>query len=588
MLGLAGFASTRTWGASRVALAAFVGIAVPLAAPAGCAEPDDPVRASVVAEFTLPRGVLDKARSVELRVREGEITCDDASGALALPGGEAGAKDVAKKTLAEDGCPDGVRFCGTLSIQKSAKPRVFDAKAMDGAAILASGCATATLDKDAVPVSIKMFRYVAPSVCGDDVVQPREQCEPPGGDVCDSTCLSKEVVLSVGAPGNNTTNGKSGDKTDAFFVWPQGTGDAGRFVAFFSDRAVGAAGGGIDVGLRVMNDSLGALTSPAALAAGSILLPSGAGFPPKPAPSQQSLAQAAMLGGKYYVVFQDDAGGTLDVRLRVLKSTFEADTAGDPFTVNGDGQGEAGAQSNPTIAAGNDKLFVAWQDQPSGTIVGRSVSTSLAVGNQNQISGANGSKTPQVAFSTKGWVVVWASATGIKMRAVDANGTPSGGEQTVNAGGGEAESPRVAALPDGRFAVTWSRNTDIFVQRYDGRGVAIAGDQDAPLNDVVTSGDQTQPAIAAMPAVGGSYAVAWRDARSGHIRARLLGGSAGFLVNNVSADTSEFQASRVDAHDRAAPAVVAGGKGPFLAIGWEDRSSQAPGIVVRRFPMPTQ
>lgn len=583
-----GFVSTKTLGAWRVVLAAVVGTVVPLAVPSGCGS-DDAVRASVVTDLTLPRGVLDRARSLELRVREGDITCDAPSGKIALPSGDAGATDVAKKTLDQEGCPDSVKFCGSLSIQKSAKPRVFDATALDGADIIATGCATATLDQDSVSVAIKMVRYIAPSVCGDNVLQPKEQCEPPGGTICDSSCLSNEVLLSVGSPNNNTTTGKAGEKTDPFFVWPQGTGDGARFVAFFSDHSVGSAGGGVDVGLRVMNDALAPVTAPPSLAAGSILLPDGTSFPPSPSASAQSLPQVAVLGGKYYVVYQDDAGGSLDVHLRVLKSTFDADNGTTPLTVNGDAQGEPGVQSNPSIAASTDKLFVAWQDQSSGTIVGRSVSSSLTLGNQNQISTANGSKLPQVAFTTKGWVVVWASDTGIKLRAVDANGTPSGGEQTVNTGGGAADTPRVAALPDGRFAVTWSRNTDIYVQRYDARGVALAGDQDKPLNNLVVDGDQTQPTIAALPgAAGGAYVVAWRDARSGHIRARLLGGSTGFLQNNVDATTDEFQASRVDAHDRHSPAAIAGGSGPYLAIGWEDRSSSAPGIFVRRFPMPTE
>jgi hypothetical protein len=134
----------------------------------------------------------------------------------------------------------------------------------------------------------------------------------------------------------------------------------------------------------------------------------------------------------------------------------------------------------------------------------------------------------------------------------------------------------------------WSKGGDVFVQRYDDRGIAIAGDQAQPVNDVVTDGDQTQPTIAATPAAGGSYVVAWHDASTGHIRARFLGGSTGFLFNNVNGQSTEFQASRVDDRERATPVAAVGGSGPFVAIGWEDRSATNAGIVVRRFPLPSE
>lgn len=556
------------------------------AGPTACATPDDAVRTSIVASFSAPRGVLDKAKQLELRVLDGPVTCDEATGAVAFPEGDASARQIAKTNLGQEGCLPNVKFCGNVSIEKSATPRVFEASARDGASLLAVGCTTATVDQDAVPVSIKMFRFLAPAVCGDGTVQPTEQCEPGGTSVCDDTCQSNEILLSVGASGNKTSTGKAGDKTDAFFLWPQGSGAGGRFLAFFSDRAVPSGGGTLEVGLRVMSDDLSPATSPPALANGSIFLPNGGVFPPDATPRQQSLPAAALLGGKYYVAFQDDVGASLDIHLRVIDNLFQADSA-TPLGINGGDQGEPGIQTAPAIAAGADRLFIAWQDQAAGTIVGRTLNAAQALGSQNQISTGNGNVRPQVATTSKGWVAVWKSDTGIKLRAVDANGTPSGGEQTVNEGGGGAEGGRVASLPDGRFAVVWEKGGDIFVQRYDDRAIPIDGDQATPVNDVVTDGDQTQPTIAATSAAGGSYVVAWRDASSGHIRARFLGGSSGFLFNNVNGQATEFQASRIDGRDRVAPVAVAGGSGPFVAIGWEDKSASDAGIVVRRFPLPS-
>jgi hypothetical protein len=68
----------------------------------------------------------------------------------------------------------------------------------------------------------------------------------------------------------------------------------------------------------------------------------------------------------------------------------------------------------------------------------------------------------------------------------------------------------------------------------------------------------------------------------------MLGGSGGFLFNPVTGLASEFQASRDDGRVRATPAVAVGGRAPFVAIAWEDRTMPGAGIVVRRFPLPSE
>ncbi len=572
--------------AAHVSLATLVLCLGPLAAEAGCGNVEEPVRTGVVASFTAPRGVLDRARQLELRVLDGQVTCDATTGTIT----DNGAREIAKSNLGQDSCPPDVRFCGTISIEKSPSPRVFEAKATSGSDVLAVGCTTATVDQDAVPVSIKMFRFLAPAVCGDGTIQPTEQCEPGGTDLCDDSCQSNEVLLSAGATGNKTSTGKAGDKTDAFFLWPQGTGNNGRFLALYTDRAL--SGGNVDVGLRVMRDDLTPATTPPALANGSILLPNGSAFPPDPAPGRQSLPQAAFFGGKYWVVFQDDnspGASGLDIHARSINDVFSSDQpAGAPLFINGDDQGEPAIQAAPAIAASTERMLVAWEDQGAGKIVARTLTPPSTLGNQNDLSTGNGNSRPQIASRGKDWVVVWKSGAGIKRRTVGADGTPSGSEEAVNTSGAGADGARIASLPDGRFAVVWSKDGDIFVQRFDERAIPIADDQAQPINDVVVEGEQTQPTIAATPAAGGSYVVAWRDASTGHIRARFLGGSDGFLFNNVNGQTTEFQASREDGRDRAAPVAAVGGSGPFVAIGWEDQSDDNAGIIVRRFPLPSE
>lgn len=579
-----------------------LGLAVGLMSAGACGDSSEPPHVAVATNLSLPKGVLDRVAKLNLTVLEGMVTCDPAAGQTTLPGGPEGAKEVARRELASSGCAAGVKFCGDIVIDKSDAMRVFSAVAKgadDGT--LAIGCTQAKVDQDALPLAIKMLRYLAPPDCSDTILQPTEQCFPGGTTICDDQCLSNELLLSVGSTQTGTDTGGPGDKVDPFLLWPQATGAGGRFFAFYTDKKVPNSSNNFEVALRAMTAELApiaAAESPA-LAAGSIFLPNGTTFPPSAAPRQQSAPQAAFLKGKYYVAFQDDTGVPAtgqDIHLRSMDSALVAEQGANALGINGgpggtggtSGSGEAGIQGFPAIAAGPmDRLFIAWEDA-AGKIAGRTLSPPSTLGNQNDISLGNGNKGVSVAATTAGWVVVWQSGTGIKLRVVNADGTPQGSEQAVNDGGSVSERPRVASLPDGRFAVVWSAAGDVFVQRYDAKGAKLAGDQASSVNDVVKDGDQTTPSIGSTSAAGGSYVVAWLDAGTSHVRARMLGGTSGFLFNNVNGQSTEFQASRNEDRTRANPVVTAGGSGPFVAIGWEDKTAPKAGIVARRFPLPTE
>jgi hypothetical protein len=588
----------------RRVLSLGLGVVAAGAATATACGTNDTPHVAVVTDLVLPRGVLDRVTKLSLTVLEGSVTCDDTVGQTTLPAGPEGAKEIARRELATSGCAAGVKFCGDVTIEKSDAVRVFSAVAKgsdDGT--LALGCAQATVNQDALPLAIKMFRYLAPATCGDNIIQPTEQCEPGSktSATCDELCQSKELLLSIGSTQTGTQTGGPGDKLDPFLLWPQGTGTQGRFFAFYTDKAVSGSNN-VEVSLRAMTADLSPITageSPA-LAAGSIYLPNGPTFPSPPAPRQQTAPSAAFLMGKYYVAFQDDTGTTgtgIDIHLRSMDSALVAEQGATPLGINGgpagtggtSGSGEAAIQGVPSVAAGpQDRLFIAWEDAGQGKIAGRTLSPPSTLGNQNDISTGNGNKGVSVAATSTGWVAVWQSGTGIKLRVVNADGTPQGSEQTVNDGGTVTERPRVASLADGRFAVTWSAGGDVFVQRYDAKGAKVAGDQASPINDVVKTGEQTTPSITGTSAAGGSYTVAWLDVSSSHVRARNLGGNAGFLFNNVNGQSTEFQASRSEGRTRANPVVTSGGSGPFVAIAWEDKSASNAGIVARRIPLPTE
>jgi hypothetical protein len=224
---------------------------------AACSDATSAPRVSIVTDLAVPRALLDKVTKLTVTVLEGEATCDPATGSVTKG---AGAKElVANKALASTGCAGGARFCGDLDIDRSDATRVFAATGTDASgATLATGCASAVASGATLAVSIKMVRYLAPAVCGDGTVQPTEQCEPGGTPLCDATCQTNEVLLSTGSTQNKTTSGSPGDKTDPALLWPQGTGTAGWFYAFYTDRATGTSNNS-DVGMRVMDADLAPL-----------------------------------------------------------------------------------------------------------------------------------------------------------------------------------------------------------------------------------------------------------------------------------------------------------------------------------------
>jgi hypothetical protein len=450
---------------------------------------------------------------------------------------------------------------------------------------------------------------VPPSKCGDGVLQPTEQCDPPGapGDlVCTASCQTLEELLSAvdtttGAPGP----GKAavGARSNPALLWPSGPSPAGRFVALWDDSSL-SSGSTRHIGLRVLGDDLDALPagSAPALAAGSIWLTSSQTAFPSGPDSGNQVDPAAAYGAdakRTFVAFADDSGGTFDVYLRTLDANYAAEQPA-PIGINGtspDGGGEAGVQTRPAIALGaNDVAFIAWESSPQvgpGQIVARTYDVAThAYGAQVVLSTGTSNQSVSVAALPSGWVATWRSGSDIAMRVVNASGQPTGPASIVSAGHtGVQDHPAVGAIGggDGRFAIAWAdhgqNGADIVVQRYDATGAPIAGDSTTPINDLVADGDQVTPAIAGS-STGAFYAIAWIDTPSGHVRARLLDGTSGFDFNNVTGQNDEFPATTVDGHTRANPVVAVGGAGPFIAVGWEDQTAGNPGIYGRRFPLP--
>ena len=558
-----------------------------LVVAAACSGGAEPARVALEPSLVFPQGVLDGVTKLSISVYDAApgLDCDPKTGKITGTGKPFNQTDLGT-TLNGGPCPSGGKFCGQLSIPKADTDRIFQAQASAAAsADVADGCTKAVVNQDALPLKIVMIRFVPPAVCGNGTIEATEQCEPPD-PTCDPSCHTTEQGLS--------TSGGAGSKKNLFFLWPTGSGDGGRLLAFFSDTSPNALPTSTgEVSMRVMSDAF----APLAAFPSTTYLPNDPNqFPPAPQPGKKQLPSAAVVGTSTFVVFDDDSAGTPDIHLRSMDSSF---TAKQPFNapigINGtspDGGGETGIQTAPAIAAGpGGALFIAWEDDSAQKIAGRTY-TNGTLGPQQDISSGTGNRNVQLAVTSNGWICVWEGAGDIKMRSIDASGKPFGSETIVNENTqGQQDRPAIASLSDGRFAVVWSdhastNGADIVLQRYTAAAAKVPGDQSAPANTTV-AGDQVTPQIASMNASGGSFVAVWVDSQTSHVRGRLMGGSSGALFNNVDGQAGDFQASATDGRQRANPTVAVGGSSPFIAIGWEDQGSTTPfGVVGRRFPLP--
>lgn len=125
------------------------------------------------------------------------------------------------------------------------------------------------------------------------------------------------------------------------------------------------------------------------------------------------------------------------------------------------------AQRAPDVAVLGDNLndfVIAWSDfsankvmarrfAPDGTPKGASFAVS---GNGDRPSGEFGSGVTVAAAPDGSFVVAWQSATSIKGRRYDANGSPLGAEFAVSSISGTKANPQLAMSATGHFVVAWT------------------------------------------------------------------------------------------------------------------------------------
>ncbi len=550
-------------------LGALCALTACVAVPQGC---EGERTAEVGLALTAPQGVLDDAAEVKLSVfPAGKAQCG-ADGSATVP---AEAKDFKLER-----CDAG--FCGELTLERDESTQMFYVQVNGGGALLAQGCATAKINQDPVEVDIKVQRFVPPSCCGDGVLQAGELCDtgPVGGEcsaisadhACETDCSGKEIPVDfVG------TSGGAMGQTGLALTFAGGEAELNGAL-----RAVWQTDAGVnaDIGVRYLRSDLSALTTPPPYALPQTLRLDCDGSP-SPFARAQSVPAVAALGSTVVVAFVSNF--TAPLRYDVQAVDLPATGCNTTSATNVSSTMNAANATSVDVAAGSaGTALIVWEQ--GGQILGSLYTPpGMPGGNGGGFVIAPSGRTPKVAGAAAGWVVTYQGADtgdddGVFVRTVSASQVVGAATSVAQQTSGTQDQPDIAMLPDGRFAVTFRSAGDVFAQRFGADGAAIAGDQDAPLQ-ASSDGEQSAPSIGG---AGEFFAVAWEDATSGGIRARLLGGSGGFLFNAISGQNDDFPVTAGAVTPRK-PAIATG---TYLVFGWEDLGAAQPGMYVRRFPLP--
>ena len=443
------------------------------------------------------------------------------------------------------------------------------------------------------------FATSPPAICGDGVLQVGEQCEGSAGPplenvVCDSSCRSKEVLLSNDhtGPSNITiTNDPNGSKSNVALAFSQApeADNPNPLHAVFDDTNFGATGTGPEINYRQMSQDFQPIDYPPLLAA-QLRLPLDTGSTPgfdQRARTQANPAIATMTDGSFVVAYEDDRlsnTGEVNISFTAISADIATPRTDEIYINN---LGENGCTS-PAVAGGpNDQALVVWTDTVNRRIRGRLWSNSGWLSTSDSTFSAQDGDTPKVAGWNDGWIVVWHGRSNednddILMVAVDATGNVGAPSVVNDVLVGIQNKPAVAALPNGSFIVVWHETGNIMMQRFDASGQPIAGDQSAPVNDGVSSAAGDTPSVAASSLAQGFFALAWANA--GQIRARLLDRSGTYLFNSVDGQSSSFLANRSDVTgNRSRPAVAIGGAG-HIVFAWQDDATDSQWHLRSSFP----
>jgi Ca2+-binding RTX toxin-like protein len=268
----------------------------------------------------------------------------------------------------------------------------------------------------------------------------------------------------------------------------------------------------------------------------------------------------ALADGGFVVTWDSDEGlatGT-NIRARLYSATGMAQ--GDDFVVNST---LANSHSHPSITALTDGRFVVTWYSYEGAATGTDIrarlysATGVAQGDDfviNSTTAKDQVASSVTALADGRFIVTWqsdeSSAAGydydIRARLYSATGVAQGDDFVINSTTANNQfSPKITALADGRFVVTWDSyesvdlGYDIRARLYSAAGVAEG--EDFVVNST-TGGDQLSTSITAL--ADGRLIVTWRsdeDSAAGiDIRARIYSATGvaqgdDFVINSTTA-----------------------------------------------------
>ena len=405
--------------------------------------------------------------------------------------------------------------------------------------IVATGCTADVVIEsgETRDITLELQDVVGMGVCGDGILSPDEQCEMATGPLPCMDCRTQAQVLHTTTEATQESPGLG---------W---TADGRLLLTFDSTESTRA------VRMMIRGADGQVLTSPSALALDEAV-DFGATIP-----GVQTTSAAAVSSGRLGVAFGDfSTAATMggDVLVRFF------DTNRNPEGAPVLAVPQEGAQTDPAIAMlGDGTALVAFTDGASssgasGVIVpsGMGPGASFALGE-------SGARTPSVAAAGSGFVVAYASDTGVFAQRVDASGM-AGSPIAVD---GSGETPAIAALPDGRFFVAWAAGGAIRGRAFDA--------SDMPAGDAIDLGSGAAPSAGAGAE---RFLVAWES--GGNVQGQLFDGDGNVARNRESPPT----AGAFTVGAGAAPKVAVGANaGQVLAmIAWETGGD----IQGRLYPLP--
>lgn len=246
-------------------------------------------------------------------------------------------------------------------------------------------------------------------------------------------------------------------------------------------------------------------------------------------------AVAINSSGKYVVVWSEAVLGGSVIRGRFCSAA----SCGGTFNVST----LAGWNTSPTVTLRDNSEFAVFWEGPLGTIKARLFTSAiLSASGSTELTASHATAAAPSAAVVLGGATDYTYAlayeaqdsagSGVFFRTVSATGTFAAAQQVNTTTLGAQNKPRLACAASGTCAMTWegpdnSASRDIFVRVLATNLMSWGAES---IANVVTSGDQSAPAIAA--SASGNYDLAWVSTSDGSalrgapifIRGRRLGG----------------------------------------------------------------